>query len=82
MTQGSQLRHSAWWIRNNQLGTVTLGLTSTATDNIILKDVGGIMPGAANIATIGGSFIVRRADWYEQGDGALVTNMQGRSTRP
>ena len=70
---GIAVRHSAWWVRNNQLGTVTLGHTSTATDNIILKDVGGIMPGAANIATIGGSFIVRRADWYEQGDGALVS---------
>lgn len=72
-----ELRHSAWWLRNSQLGTVTVGHTSTATDNIILKDVGGIMPGAANIATIGGSFIVRRADWYEQGDGALVRSASG-----
>lgn len=74
---GIAVRHSAWWIRNNQLGTVTLGLTSTATDNIILKDVGGIMPGAANIATIGGSLIVRHADWYEQGNGALVRSASG-----
>jgi hypothetical protein len=72
-----ELRHSAWWLRNNQLGTATVGYTSTATDNIILKDVGGIMPGAANIATIGGSFMLRRAAWYEQGDGALVTNSSG-----
>jgi hypothetical protein len=71
---GIAARQSAWWIRSSQLGMVTLGLASTATDNIILKDVGGIMPGAANIATIGGSFIVRRAEWYEQGDGALETN--------
>lgn len=68
------LRQSAWWIRNSQLGTVTVGLASTATDNIILKDVGGIMPGAANIATIGGSILVRRADSYEQGDDALVSS--------
>jgi len=72
-----ELRHSAWWLRNSQLGTITVGHTSTATDNIILKDVGGIMPGAANIATIGGSFIVRRADWYEQGDAALVRSASG-----
>jgi len=72
-----ELRHSAWWLRNNQLGTVTVGLTSTATDDIILKDVGGIMPGAANIATIGGSFMLRRSSWHEQGDGALVTNASG-----
>ena len=75
--EGIAVRHSAWWIRNNKLGTVTLGHTSTATDNIILKDVGGIMPGAANIATIGGSFIVRHADSYEQGDGALVRSASG-----
>ncbi len=62
-----ELRHSAWWLRNSQLGTVTVGHTSTATDNIILKDVGGIMPGAANIATIGGSFMLRRADLVRAG---------------
>jgi hypothetical protein len=72
--EGVQLRHSAWWIRSSQFGTATLGLTSTATDNIILKDVGGIMPGSANIATIGGSFIVRRADRYDPAGAALVTN--------
>lgn len=69
-----ETRHSAWWVRNNQLGTMTVGYTSTATDNIIHKDVGGIMAGAANIATIGGSFLVRRAGFYEQGDDALVNS--------
>ncbi|MDH4981001.1 hypothetical protein [Hyphomicrobium sp. D-2] len=72
------LRHSAWWLRSNKYGTMTVGYTSSATDNIILKDTGGIMPGAANIALIGGGLIVRRADWYEQGDGALVTNANRR----
>jgi hypothetical protein len=71
------MRHSAWWLRSSELGTVTTGYTSTATDNIILKDTGGIMPGASNIATIGGSFMLRRADWYEQGDGALVRSASG-----
>lgn len=68
-----ELRHSAWWIRNSLLGTATVGLTSTATDDIILNDVGGIMPGAANISTIGGSLIVRHTDEYENGDSALIT---------
>jgi hypothetical protein len=68
-----ELRHSAWWLRSNRYGTVTVGHTSPATDNIILKDVGGIMPGAANIATIGGSLIVRRADEPELGSDALIT---------
>jgi hypothetical protein len=72
-----ELRHSAWWLRSNQFGTVTVGHTSTATDDIILKDTGGIMPGAANIATVGGSFLLRRATWYDQGAGALVTNAAG-----
>lgn len=71
--QQVELRHSAWWIRSNQLGTVTVGHTSSATDNIIHKNLGGTMPGAANIATIGGSFYVRRADSYELGDDALIT---------
>lgn len=72
-----ELRHSAWWIRSNSLGTVTVGHTSTATDNIILKDVGGIMPGAANIATVGGSIMLRHADWYEQGNGGLIRSSSG-----
>lgn len=67
-----EVRHSAWWIRNNKFGTVTVGHTSPATDDIILHDVGGIMPGAANISTIGGAFIVRRLDEPETGDGALI----------
>lgn len=67
-----ELRHSAWWVRSNKFGTVTVGHTSPATDDIILHDVGGIMPGAANISTIGGSFIVRHADDPETGEDALI----------
>lgn len=66
------IRHSMWWLRNNMLGTVNVGLGSTATDNVILNDVGGIMPGAANIATIGGALLVRHVDEPEEGDGALI----------
>jgi hypothetical protein len=78
--QQVQVRHSAWWVRNNQLGTLTMGHTSTATDNIILKDVGGIMPGAANLATVGGGFWLRRADFYGQGDDGLI--ISGAFTTP
>lgn len=71
---GLTVRHSAWWIRSNAYGTVTLGQTSSATDDIILNDVGGIMPGAQNISTIGGSFIVRSSDSPEQsGLNTLIT---------
>ncbi|MGE0024141.1 MAG: hypothetical protein AB7S70_10990 [Hyphomicrobium sp.] len=65
-----ELRHAAWWLRHNKAGSVTVGFTSPATDDIILKDVGGIMPGAANISTMAGSFIIRHADEYEQDDDA------------
>jgi hypothetical protein len=68
-----EVRHSAWWVRSNKYGTVRLGRDSTATDNIILSDLGGIMPGAQNIATIGGGFFVRLADEPETGNNALVT---------
>lgn len=71
-----EMRHSAWWVRNNQLGTMAVGHTSPATDNIIHKDVGGIMPGAANIATIGGSFAVRRADFYGFDDAVGLIDMR------
>ena len=68
-----ELRHSMWWLRNNALGTINLGRGSTATDNVILNDVGGIMPGAANISTIGGSLLVRHADEPDRGEDALIT---------
>jgi len=66
------LREANWWIRSNQLGKVTVGLGSTATDNIILEDTGGLIPGVQNIATIGGDMIVRHSDEREQGQGALI----------
>lgn len=65
-----EVRHSTWWLRHNRAGTVNLGYTSAATDDIILKDTGSIMPGAQNISTLGGNFIVRHADEYEQSDQA------------
>lgn len=71
--QQIEVRHSAWWVRSNKYGTVRLGRDSTATDNIILSDLGGIMPVAQNIATIGGGFFVRLADEPETGNNALVT---------
>lgn len=68
-----ELRHSMWWVRNNMLGTINVGHGSTATDNVILNDVGGIMPGAANISTIGGGLLVRHADEPDHDDEALIT---------
>lgn len=68
-----ELRHSAWWLRSNLFGTVHVGLTSPATDDIILKDVGGIMPGASNIATIGGNLFMRRSDRPETDDNFIIS---------
>lgn len=67
------VRHSNWWLRSNKFGTATVGFGSTATDNIILEDTGGIIAGAQNIATIGGNLIVRHADEPEEGPEALIT---------
>jgi predicted porin len=67
-------RFSALWLRNSRLGTVTTGLTGTATDNIILTDLGGTaLAGSPSIALVGGDFILRAADDPDAGDDALIT---------
>lgn len=79
--QQLEVRNSAWWLRSNAYGTLTLGQTSSATDGIILHDVGGIMPGAQNISTIGGSFIVRKSDTPElTSSGSLISATSAFST--
>lgn len=70
-----EIRHSYMWIRNNDLGTISLGHTGTATDNIILHDLGGAHIAASNdIRLFGGGLLVRHSDEIEQGDRALITN--------
>lgn len=69
-----ELRHSYLWIRSNELGKISLGHTSPATDNVILNDLGGVHVAASNdIRLIGGGLFVRHSDEIEQGNDALVT---------
>jgi len=57
------IRHSAWWIANKQLGKVWLGQTSTASDGITEIDLSGrghfITPG---LADYNGGFFLRNTN--------------------
>ncbi|HRD78557.1 MAG TPA: porin [Hyphomicrobiaceae bacterium] len=54
------LRDSTVWLRHNQLGMIKVGHGSTATDNLILIDLGGLSGATTpDIALYNGSFILR-----------------------
>jgi hypothetical protein len=54
------LRDSTVWLRHNQLGMVKIGHGSTATDNLVLIDLGGTTGAAtSDIALYNGGFILR-----------------------
>jgi hypothetical protein len=63
------MRDSTVWLRHSQLGMLKVGHGSTATDNLVLIDLGG-MSGAStpDIALYGGGFRIA------QGSGAGYTN--------
>ena len=68
------MRFADLWLRNNRYGTVTMGLTSPATDNIILADLGGTGVAASpNISLIGSDIILRAANSPDLGSGSLIT---------
>jgi hypothetical protein len=67
-------RFADWWVRSNRYGTVTVGHTSTATDGIVLIDLGGTVAAASpNIGLIGGDIILRAADDHDLGTDSLIT---------
>ncbi|NJO34750.1 MAG: hypothetical protein HC869_18135 [Rhodospirillales bacterium] len=54
------LRDSTVWLRHSQLGMVKVGHGSTATDNLILIDLGGMAgAGTADVALYNGGFFTR-----------------------
>lgn len=54
---GIEVRDSTAWLRHNQLGMIKIGHGSTATDNLILTDVGGIASASTpDIALFNGGF--------------------------
>lgn len=67
------LRYLDWFLRSNRYGTVTVGMTSTATDGIVLNDLSETNAAAsANIAMIGGDIMLRSADALDTGSGSLI----------
>jgi hypothetical protein len=68
------LRYLDWFLRSNRYGTISVGMTSTATDGIVLNDLSETNAAAsANIAMIGGDIMLRAADALDTGSGSLVT---------
>jgi hypothetical protein len=56
--QAQQLRDSTVWLRHSQLGMIKVGHGSTATDNLILIDLGGMAgAGTADIGLYAGGFV-------------------------
>ena len=58
--RGRALRDSTVWLRHSQLGMIKIGHGSTATDNLILIDLGGMAgAGTMDVALYNGSFIMQ-----------------------
>jgi predicted porin len=56
------VRQSSWWLESKQLGRLTVGFGSTATDDIILADSEGAGPGGySDVQMLGGGFFVNNA---------------------
>jgi hypothetical protein len=60
------LRDSTVWLRHSQLGMIKVGHGSTATDNLILIDLGGMGgAGTADVGLYNGGFFVPRNGVYD-----------------
>lgn len=74
--QNSCLRDSTVWLRHSQLGMVKIGQGSTATDNLILIDLGKRSSAAtADTALYNGGFMLR------DGAGTLLDGTWGNAIR-
>ncbi len=67
VNNGLVIRQSNWYLDNKQLGRITVGQASTATDDIILADTAGASPAAFADQLVGNSINFRSAA------GALTT---------
>ncbi len=89
---GFDIRHSAWWLQNKQLGKLWLGQTSQATDDITQINLANVRHVATNrlgqwIGSDGGGFFLRKPDgslstlqWGDivgQGPGSNATPGEG-----
>ena len=53
------LRNAEWWIKSKQLGKLTMGQGSTATDNLILLELGGTGVISSPTFSVGRGFFLR-----------------------
>jgi hypothetical protein len=76
------LRDSTVWLRHSHLGMVKVGHGSTATDNLILIDLGGMAgAGTSDIALYSGSFRFRNSAGAFAGTGGIWQNvLRGHDT--
>ncbi|MDZ4842907.1 MAG: porin [Hyphomicrobium aestuarii] len=61
VNNGLVIRQTHWYLDNKQLGRITVGQASTATDDIILADTAGASPAAFADQLVGNSLNFRNA---------------------
>ncbi|MFM9937879.1 MAG: porin [Hyphomicrobiaceae bacterium] len=68
------LRDSTVWLKHSRLGMVKVGHGSTATDNLVLIDLGGVAGAATpDVALYNGGFILRHANGALSGSAGAPT---------
>ena len=67
--------YSFMWVKSQQLGTLSWGLQSQATDNISIVDLSGTLFSGNNVVFNGNTFLLRGGN----GSGALTANTWGHA---
>ena len=61
-TNSIDIRHSAWWLENKQLGRMWVGQTSTATDGIAEINLANVVAVGSDPSAWNGGFFLRNAN--------------------
>ncbi len=61
-TNSLDIRHSAWWLENKQLGRMWVGQTSTATDGIAEINLANVVAVGSDPSAWNGGFFLRNAN--------------------
>jgi predicted porin len=61
-TNTLDIRHSAWWLDNKQLGRVWVGQTSSATDGITEINLANVVNAGSDPSAWNGGFLLRNAN--------------------
>ncbi len=76
--KGLDVRHSAWWLKSETLGAVRVGQTSSATDDLVLIDLGDKgVAGSPDFPKMMGGFITRNANGRLTGTGGVASDGVG-----